>query len=30
MLLEWLRRNDVNYSKEFKDYLFSEGEIWHE
>jgi ferritin-like protein len=27
MLLEWLRRNDVNYSKEFKDYLFSEGEI---
>ncbi len=27
MLIEWLRRNDPTFSKELKDYLFTEKEI---
>ena len=27
MVLEWLRRNHVDFAKEFKTYLFSEGPI---
>lgn len=27
MLLEWIRRNDSRFSKELKDYLFTEKEI---
>jgi ferritin-like protein len=27
MLLEWLRRRDSAFSRELKDYLFTEGEI---
>ncbi len=29
MLLEWIRRNDAAFSKELKDYLFSERPIAH-
>lgn len=29
MLLEWIRRNDPAFSKELKDYLFSEKPIAH-
>lgn len=29
MLLEWIRRNDQAFSKELKDYLFSEKPIAH-
>ena len=27
MALEWIRRNDADFAKELKDYLFTEGEI---
>jgi len=27
MVLEWIRRNDKDFEKELKDYLFTEGEI---
>jgi uncharacterized protein len=27
MVLEWLRRNDEDFSKQLKTYLFSEGDI---
>lgn len=30
MLLEWIRRRDPVFSKEFKEYLFSETPIVHE
>ncbi|WP_119419835.1 encapsulin-associated ferritin-like protein [Desertibaculum subflavum] len=30
MLLEWIRRNDDSFSKELKDYLFTEKQIAHE
>ncbi len=30
MLLEWIRRNDPAFSKELKDYLFTEKPIAHE
>jgi uncharacterized protein len=30
MLLEWIRRRDPVFSKEFKEYLFSETPIAHE
>ena len=30
MLLEWIRRNDPAFSKELKDYLFSEKPIAHD
>jgi hypothetical protein len=30
MLLEWIRRNDASFSKELKDYLFTEASIAHE
>lgn len=29
MLIEWLRRNDNEFDKELKDYLFSDKEISH-
>lgn len=29
MVLEWIRRKDPTFSKELKDYLFTEGEIGH-
>lgn len=29
MVLEWIRRKDATFSKELKDYLFTEGEIGH-
>jgi uncharacterized protein len=29
MLLEWIRRNDSGFSKELKDYLFSDKPIAH-
>lgn len=29
MLMEWIRRNDINFDKEFKDYLFKDWEIGH-
>ncbi len=29
MLLEWIRRNDAAFSKELKDYLFTEASIAH-
>ena len=29
MLLEWIRRQDESFSKELKDYLFSDKEIAH-
>lgn len=30
MILEWIRRNDPAFSKELKDYLFTENPIAHE
>ncbi len=27
MVLEWLRRNDANFNKELREYLFQEGSI---
>lgn len=30
MLLEWIRRNDPSFSKELKDYLFTDAPIAHE
>lgn len=30
MLLEWIRRNDPAFSKELKDYLFTDKRIAHE
>ena len=30
MLLEWIRRNDPTFSKELKDYLFTNKPIAHE
>ena len=27
MLIEWLRRNNPDFEKELKDYLFSSGDI---
>ena len=30
MLLEWIRRNDPAFSKELKDYLFTDKPIAHE
>ncbi len=27
MVLEWIRRNDADFAKELKDYLFTQGEI---
>jgi hypothetical protein len=27
MVLEWIRRNDKDFEKELKDYLFTEGDI---
>jgi ferritin-like protein len=27
MTLEWIRRNDANFQKELKEYLFTEGSI---
>lgn len=30
MLLEWIRRNDPAFSKELKDYLFTEKTIAHD
>lgn len=30
MLIEWLRRNDVVFEKELKDFLFSDKEISHD
>ncbi len=27
MILEWIRRNNTDFAKELKDYLFTEGEI---
>lgn len=29
MVLEWIRRNNGDFEKELKDYLFTEGEIGH-
>lgn len=29
MVLEWIRRKDLAFDKELKDYLFTEGEIGH-
>ena len=29
MLLEWIRRKDARFSKELKDYLFTEKQIAH-
>ncbi len=29
MLIEWIRRNDKEFAKELKDYLFTEKEIVH-
>jgi ferritin-like protein len=29
MLLEWIRRNDPSFSKELKDYLFTDRAIAH-
>jgi hypothetical protein len=29
MLIEWLRRNDLNFEKELKDYLFTDKELAH-
>ena len=29
MALEWIRRNNKDFEKELKDYLFTEGEIGH-
>ena len=29
MVLEWIRRNNSDFEKELKDYLFTEGEIGH-
>ncbi|MEW6038977.1 MAG: ferritin-like domain-containing protein [Pseudomonadota bacterium] len=29
MVLEWIRRNDTRFSKELKDYLFTENPIAH-
>lgn len=29
MVLEWIRRNNKDFEKELKDYLFTEGEIGH-
>lgn len=29
MLLEWIRRNDKEFEKELKDYLFTDKEITH-
>jgi ferritin-like protein len=29
MLLEWIRRNDATFSKELKDYLFTDKPIAH-
>lgn len=29
MVLEWIRRNDPTFSKELKDYLFTEAPIAH-
>lgn len=30
MVLEWIRRNDPTFSKELKDFLFTDKEIAHE
>lgn len=30
MLLEWVRRNDVTFAKELKDYLFTERSLAHD
>lgn len=30
MILEWIRRNDPTFSKELKDYLFTENPVAHE
>ena len=30
MVLEWIRRNNSDFEKEMKEFLFSEGEIDHE
>ena len=30
MILEWIRRNDSSFSKELKDYLFTDKPIAHE
>lgn len=30
MVLEWIRRNDPRFSKELKDYLFTEKPLAHE
>jgi len=30
MLLEWIRRNDPAFSKELKDYLFTEKSLTHD
>jgi len=30
MLLEWIRRKDPTFSKELKDYLFTDKQIAHE
>ena len=30
MVLEWIRRNDPTFSKELKDYLFTEKPLAHE
>lgn len=29
MVLEWVRRNDTNFSKQLKTYLFTDGAIAH-
>ena len=29
MVLEWIRRRDATFSKELKDYLFTEAPIAH-
>lgn len=30
MILEWIRRNDASFSKELKDYLFTDTPIAHD
>ena len=30
MILEWIRRNDLSFDKELKDYLFTDKPIAHE
>ena len=30
MILEWIRRNDSTFSKELKDYLFTDKQIAHD